>query len=111
PISRLPDTPWSFIDALFTSVSAVSVTGLTTINVSETFTTFGIVMFMLILQIGGIGIMTLGTFFWLLIRKKIGLKERKLIMTDQNQFRLSGLVQLLKQLLIVLTVIELFGAL
>jgi len=111
PISRVKDAEWSFIDAVFTSVSAVSVTGLSTIEVSKTFTPFGTLIFMLILQIGGVGIMTIGTFFWLLFRKKISFKERRLIMADQNQVSFSGLVQLLKQLLIVLTAIELFGAL
>ncbi|MCU9612301.1 TrkH family potassium uptake protein [Caldibacillus lycopersici] len=111
PISRKPDAPWSFLDGLFTAVSAVSVTGLTTINISETFTTFGIFILILVLQVGGIGIMALGTFFWILVRKKIGLKERRLIMADQNQISLSGLVQLLRQLLLIIFVIELVGAL
>ena len=55
---------------------------------------------MLVLQIGGIGIMTISTFFWLIIGKKIGLKQRQLIRTDQNQINLSGLVDLLKQILL-----------
>lgn len=60
----------SFLDSLFTAVSAVSVTGLTTINISETYTTFGLVMILVILQLGAIGIMSLGTFVWLLVGKK-----------------------------------------
>ena len=55
--------------------------------------------------------MTLGTFFWLLVGKKIGLKERQLIMMDQNQTQLSGLVSLLKQIIEIFVVIELIGAL
>ncbi|MFP3490508.1 TrkH family potassium uptake protein, partial [Staphylococcus sp. SIMBA_130] len=62
-------------------------------------------------QIGGIGIMTLGTFVWLVMGKKIGLKERQLIMTDQNQSTLAGLVQLTKQILGLIFIIEVIGAL
>ncbi|MGE1099160.1 potassium transporter TrkG, partial [Bacillus altitudinis] len=50
---------WTFIDALFTSVSAVSVTGLSVVTISDTFTTAGIIMLALILQLGGLGIMAL----------------------------------------------------
>lgn len=111
PFARKPDAPWTFIDAIFTAVTSVSVTGLTTVNISETFTTSGIFILILVLQVGGVGIMTLGTFFWILIGKKIGLKERRLIMTDQNQYHLQGLVQLLKQIIFIFLLIELFGAL
>ena len=102
---------WTFSDALFTAVSAVSVTGLTVVNISEVFTVPGYFMLMFVLQIGGIGIMTLGTFFWLIVGKKIGLKERQLIMMDQNQTQLSGLVNLLKQIIEIFVVIEIIGAL
>ncbi|WP_017379358.1 TrkH family potassium uptake protein [Paenisporosarcina sp. TG-14] len=101
----------NFIDSLFTSVSAVSVTGLSVLNISETYTTFGIAMLMIILQLGGIGIMSLGTFVWLLIGKKIGLRERQLIMIDHNQHSLSGVVNLIIEIIRLLLLIELVGAL
>ncbi|MGM0851799.1 MAG: TrkH family potassium uptake protein [Bacillota bacterium] len=110
PFAHKPGAEWSFIDAIFTSVSAVSVTGLTVISTADTFNTVGIFLLIFVLQFGGIGIMTLGTFFWLLVGKKIGLKERRLIMMDQNQSNLSGLVHLLKQILLLIIVIELVGA-
>ncbi|MGP7819149.1 TrkH family potassium uptake protein [Niallia sp. 01092] len=101
----------SFMDTVFTAVSAVSVTGLTVINISETYSTQGIFILMFILQFGGIGVMTLGTFFWMLLRKKIGLKERQLIMIDHNQSNLSGLVYLIREIIKVILLIELLGAL
>ncbi|WRP08204.1 TrkH family potassium uptake protein [Rossellomorea aquimaris] len=110
PFAHKPGAEWSFIDAIFTSVSAVSVTGLTVVSTADTFNTVGIFLLIFVLQFGGIGIMTLGTFFWLLVGKKIGLKERRLIMMDQNQSNLSGLVHLLKQILLLIIVIELVGA-
>lgn len=100
-----------FIDSVFTAVSAVSVTGLTVINISETYSVFGIFVLMAILQFGGIGVMTLGTFFWLLLGRKIGLKERRLIMVDQNQTSLAGLVNLIKDILKIILLIELIGTL
>lgn len=99
----------SFIDSVFTAVSAVSVTGLSVINISETYSVFGFFVLMFILQFGGIGVMTLGTFFYLLLGKKIGLKERRLIMVDQNQTSLSGLVILMKDILRIILIIELIG--
>ena len=66
---------WTFIDALFTSVSAVSVTGLSVVTISDTFTTAGIIMLALILQLGGLGIMALGTFVWIITGKKSVCRE------------------------------------
>lgn len=104
-----PGVNLSFLDTLFTAVSGVSVTGLTVIDISETFSVFGIFVFILILQLGGIGVMSVGTFFWLLIGRKIGLKERQLIMVDHNQTNLSGLVNLIRDILKILLLIELLG--
>lgn len=111
PFARKPGIEWSFIDSLFTAVSAVSVTGLTVVNTAETFSVPGIFILAFVLQFGGIGIMTLGTFIWLLFGKKIGLKERQLIMTDQNQSHLSGLVNLMRQIIFIILAIELVGTL
>lgn len=100
----------SYMDTLFTAISAVSVTGLTVVNISETYSVFGIVVLMFILQLGGIGIMSIGTFFWLLVGKRIGLRERQLIMADHNQFNMSGVVKLIREIIKILLVIELIGA-
>ncbi|WP_017726665.1 TrkH family potassium uptake protein [Halalkalibacterium ligniniphilum] len=111
PISHQPGVELSYEDALFTSVSAVSVTGLTTVNVSETYSTVGIVFLALAIQLGGIGIMTLGTFVWMLFGKKIILSQRMLIMVDQNQNQFAGLVNLMRGILLVAVMIELVGTL
>lgn len=105
-----PGIQVDFIDSLFTAVSAVSVTGLTAVNISETYTVFGYAMLVLILQLGGIGIMSLGTFVWLISGKKIGLRERQLIMVDHNQPNLSGVVHLIREIVKILLLIQLIGA-
>jgi potassium uptake TrkH family protein len=109
PITLKEGVELSFLDALFTSASAVSVTGLSTITLSEVLSVPGTFIFAFILQFGGIGIMTLGTFIWIVMGKKIGLTERKLIMTDQNQTSLAGLVQLMRQILVLILIMELIG--
>lgn len=106
-----PGVKVSFIDSIFTAVSAVSVTGLSVIDISQTYSTFGIFMLMLVLQLGGIGIMSLGTFIWLIVGKKIGLRERQLIMMDHNQHSLSGVVHLIIEIIKILLLIEAIGAL
>jgi Trk-type K+ transport system membrane component len=111
PITLKDGAELSLLDALFISASAVSVTGLSTVSLTELLSVPGTFIFAFILQFGGIGVMTLGTFIWLLFGKKIGLMERKLIMTDQNQINLSGLVVLMRQILIIMIAIELIGTL
>lgn len=110
PVALKPGVDWSFLDALFTAVSAVSVTGLAVVPYVDTFSTTGIFFLMFILQFGGIGIMTLGTFFWLMIGKKIGIKERQLISIDHNRSQLSGLVNVMKQIVLIIFLIEMVGA-
>lgn len=104
-----PGVHVSFIDSLFTAVSAVSVTGLSPISIGDTYSVFGICMLMLVLQLGGIGIMSIGTFFWLLVKKRIGMRERQLIMVDTNQYTLAGVVQLIRQIIKIIVAIELIG--
>ncbi|MCP1143847.1 TrkH family potassium uptake protein [Lysinibacillus endophyticus] len=101
----------SLVDSLFTAVSAVSVTGLSVFDISSTLTPFGMVVLLVILQLGAIGIMSLGTFLWLITGKRIGMRERQLIMIDFNQSQVSGVVQLLKEIVKLLFIIEAVGAL
>ncbi|WP_419886850.1 TrkH family potassium uptake protein [Neobacillus niacini] len=109
PWAHRENASLSIIDALFTSASAVSVTGLSVISIKDTFNNFGIFLLCIILQIGGLGVMSLSTFLWVMIGKKVGLKERQLIMVDQNQSNLSGLVQLAKRIFIIIISFEIVG--
>ncbi|PSL44028.1 Trk-type K+ transport system membrane component [Salsuginibacillus halophilus] len=111
PVTHKPGVNMSYMDALFTSVSAVSVTGLTTIEVAETFNYFGIFFIALAIQLGGIGIMTLGTFVWMLFGRRINLSQRMLIMVDHNQYQFSGMVKLMRGILLTALAIEAVGAL
>ncbi|WP_306798599.1 TrkH family potassium uptake protein [Oceanobacillus saliphilus] len=109
PVAHQDGVDIPFIDILFTAVSAISVTGLSTITIADSLSTTGIILLALIMQLGAVGIMSMGTLIWLILGKKIGLKERSLIMTDQNQTSFQGMVRLIKEIVYVLLVIELIG--
>ncbi|WP_100399819.1 TrkH family potassium uptake protein [Bacillus sp. FJAT-44742] len=111
PISQQPGVNLTYFEALFTSISAVSVTGLTVVDVSQTYSYVGVFFLAVAIQLGGIGIMTLGTFVWLLFGQKINLSRRLLIMVDQNQYQFSGMVKLMRGILLTALAIELIGAL
>lgn len=107
PFSLQEGASLSFLDALFVSTSGLSNTGLSPISTVETFSLPGILILALNLQIGGLGLMMISTAIWLLAGHKISTRERALIMTDQNQINLSGVVKLVKSVLISFLVIEL----
>ncbi|SET28478.1 Trk-type K+ transport system, membrane component [Oceanobacillus limi] len=109
PIAHQQGVQLAFIDIIFTAISALSVTGLSTITVADTLSTPGIIILAIIMQFGAVGVMAIGTFIWIILGKKIGLKERRLIMTDQNQTTFEGMVRLIKQIFLVLLTIELLG--
>lgn len=109
PIAYKSGVHVPFIDVLFTAVSALSVTGLSSITIVNTLSTTGIIFLAIVLQLGAVGVMAIGTFIWLLLGKRIGLRERQLIMTDQNQSIFSGMVRLIRQILIIILTVELIS--
>ncbi len=101
----------ALIDAFFTATSAVTVTGLTTMNTAATFNLGGQFIILLFIQLGGVGIMTLGTFIWLAAGHKIGMRERELITIDHNRSEFAGLVQIVKRVFVIVLTIELVSTL
>ncbi|UOQ49038.1 TrkH family potassium uptake protein [Gracilibacillus caseinilyticus] len=99
----------SWLDSFFTAVSAISVTGLTVFSTADTFNYAGYIALAFVLQFGGIGIMTLGTFVYILLGKKVGFRTRQLIQIDQNRNTLAGLVKLMVRILRTVLVIEFIG--
>ena len=85
--------PLAFADALFTSVSAVCVTGLLTIVPATQFTVAGQIILLLLIQIGGLGVIACTIAFFLILRKKITMKERVMIQQTYGLDKLSGLVK------------------
>src|SRR5699024_12819800 len=90
PIAHQDGVKVSFIDTLFTAVSAVSVTGLSTVIIAETYSTVGFIFIAIILQFGAVGVTAIGTHIWLPFGRRRGLKERRVIMTEQKETSVSG---------------------
>lgn len=98
--------PISWIDALFIATSAMTVTGLATVDPGTTFTTFGQFIIAFLIQIGGLGIMSFAVLIIMVLGKKIGMKERVLIQHALNQTSLGGVIRLVKYLFIFSFLIE-----
>lgn len=111
PIASKNGESIGFINALFTSASAVCVTGLTVVNTAEHWSLFGHIVILILIQMGGLGFMTSATIMALLVGKKISLKERLIIREQLNQDSLSGLVRLTRYVIISTFIIEGIGAL
>lgn len=101
----------SFIDALFTSTSATCVTGLIIFDTGATFTPFGQFVILLLIQVGGLGIMTFSTFFIFLLMGKFSIAEREVIQETLTQSPIKNIGELLKSVFIFTITIEGIGAL
>lgn len=96
PISHQPGAVVTMVDALFTSTSAVCVTGLIAIDTAEHFNVFGRAVIAALIQIGGLGVTSVGAAFILIAQKKMGLRSRVLIKEGLNLHSLEGCVRLVK---------------
>ncbi|WP_127593482.1 TrkH family potassium uptake protein [Paenibacillus lautus] len=110
PISTSTGEPLEFIDALFTSTSATCVTGLVVVDTGTTFSSFGEVVIMLLIQIGGLGFMTMATLFALALKRRISLKDRLILQEAMNQSSMEGIVRLIRRVLLYSLIIEACGA-
>ncbi|MDD3925414.1 MAG: TrkH family potassium uptake protein [bacterium] len=99
------------LDALFTANSAVCVTGLVVVDTGTTFTLFGQLIILALIQIGGLGFMTMSTIIFAFLGRRIGLRERLLIRESLGQLSLQGMVKLVKYVVRMTLVIEGVGAL
>ncbi len=98
------------LDALFVAVSSICVTGLSTVNIGQTFSAFGQVVILLLIQFGGLGIVTFTTMVLCFFRRRITLSERILIQNAYNLDTLSGLVKLTMRVMKVTLCLEGIGA-
>lgn len=100
-----------FMDAFFTATSAVCVTGLVVTDTATTWTAFGQTVIIVLIQIGGLGIMTAAYIFTLVLGKKMGLKDRMTIRESLNGFSIQGVIKLFKTILLATFAIEAAGVL
>jgi trk system potassium uptake protein TrkH len=111
PISAVGRRSIGIHNALFTATSAVCVTGLVVVDTGTTFTLFGKLIILLLLQIGGLGFMIFATLVMVALGRRISLRNRVLIRESMNTTSLSGLVRLSKWFSLLTIMIELAGAL
>ncbi|QYA39764.1 TrkH family potassium uptake protein [Macrococcoides caseolyticum] len=102
--------PTSFIDCLFIATSAFTVTGLATIDITANFNTFGHIIIMILVQAGGLGIITLAMIVFIMLGRKVGLKSRSLATEALNQQNLGGILRLVLKLLLISLLFESIGA-
>ena len=100
----------SFLDALFTATSATCVTGLTVIDIGTRLTLFGQLVVLLLIQLGGLGIMTFSTFFAFLVGRRLSIREREILHQTLSQHPMKDIATLLKTVFLFTIVTELLGA-
>lgn len=108
PVSNMQ--PIAFVDALFTAVTAVCVTGLVTIVPASQFTLFGKLVLLLLIQIGGLGVIACAALFFFLLRRRFELRERVVLQEAYGAQRLGGIVGLVKKVIAGTLLVEGAGA-
>lgn len=111
PFSTKSGESVDYIDALFTAVSATCVTGLVTLPTVATWSVFGQIVILILIQIGGLGVITITAGFMVAIHRKMGLKDSQLLSDALNVSTLSGLAEFVKKMLLGTFIIEGVGAL
>lgn len=100
-----------FLVSLFTATSASCVTGLVVADTYQNWTIFGQIVIICLIQIGGIGFMSIGAYIAILLKKKIGLKQRETLQESVNSMEIAGVVRLTKHIIQGTIVFESVGAL
>lgn len=111
PISSANGKPIPFVDALFTATTSTCVTGLVVMPTVTSWSVFGQIVILLLIQIGGLGVITIMSSVMILLHKKMGIGDRLLLQDAFNLNSLSGLVRFVKKVVLGTFVIEGAGAL
>lgn len=100
PISSADGSFTPFVDAFFTATTSSCVTGLVTVTTSEHWSFFGHIVILILIQFGGLGVVTFTTLFLIFTGKRITLKQRMLIQDAYNLDTLKGLIRLTKKIVL-----------
>ena len=111
PISSASGAPVPYIDALFTATTSTCVTGLVTVTTFSSWSVFGQAVILLLIQVGGLGIITIMSGFMIMFNKKMGIGDKLLIQDAFNLNTMSGLAKFIKNILFGTLIIESAGAL
>ena len=110
PIASRAPGGQDFLSCLFTATSATCVTGLVVADTYLNWTLFGQIVILILIQVGGLGFMTFGVFFSMLIGRNIGLKERNLMQESVNSMQIGGVVKLVRKIIIGTALFEGLGS-
>lgn len=110
PCSVQEGVELEYIDALYTSTSAVCVTGLVAVDAGDTFTVFGQIVLALLIQVGGLGVTSIGAGVILALRRKMDMKSRSVIRDSLNLDSGKGLIRFVRGIFITTVFFELTGA-
>lgn len=110
PVSSADGVAVPYLDALFTATTATCVTGLVTLPTFSTWSIFGQVVILVLIQVGGLGVITVISAFMLLLQKRMGIGDRLLLQDAFNLNTLSGIVRFVKRVLFGTFLVELLGA-
>ena len=110
PISHANGQWFPFVDGLFTATSCVCVTGLAVVDTATEFTLFGRIIMLLLIQIGGLGFMTMTTVMFIVFGKKINLKNRMFMQESVSEDNLKGVVRLAQRIVLYTLIFEGLGA-
>uniref|UniRef100_UPI0025C2B4CF potassium transporter TrkG n=1 Tax=Anaerofustis sp. TaxID=1872517 RepID=UPI0025C2B4CF len=110
PISSRSGEATPFLNALFTATSATCVTGLVIYDTYTHWSVFGQIVIICLIQIGGIGFMTIITMFSIFLKRKIGLNERKLLMQSAGSIQIGGIVSMIMRIVKGTIIFEGIGA-
>ena len=111
PISSQSGESAGFDTALFTAVSSSCVTGLVVVDTATNWSFFGQAVIILLIQTGGLGFMTIATMFSLLLKRKMGLREREIMVESINTEHIGGITKLTRKIIIGTAIFEGVGAL
>ena len=111
PVSAADGRPVPYLDALFTATTATCVTGLVTLTTATAWSTFGQAVILVLIQVGGLGVITILSAVMLLLNRRMGLGERLLLQDAFNLNSLSGIVRFVKRVLLGTFLVEGLGAL
>lgn len=111
PFAHATVQPPSFIDALFTATSATCVTGLVVVDTGTFWSVPGQLIILSLIQIGGLGFMTVATLFAIFLKRRISLKERLILQEAFNQTSIEGIIRLVRKVILYALTIEGLGAL
>lgn len=103
-------SPISFTEAFFTSTSAVCVTGLTVVDTATRFTALGKMIILSLIQIGGIGVMTITSFFGIFFKETSSFREQMLLRNYLSEDSFTGILKTLVKVILITFSIELIGA-